>query len=146
MNNQSMEDFQIVVKIPIQWGDMDAYNHVNNTVFFRFFEAARIAYLERIDFADSRRKRGVGAILHSTQCRFRRALQYPDDIVVGARTTSMSEDRFTQEYRIVSTAQESIVAEGSGIVVSFDYNQGQKVILPQAVRDAITSIDNVSIV
>ena len=144
MRHPAMQDFHVVVRIPVQWGDMDAYDHVNNTVFFRFFETARIAYLERIHFVESRDLEGVGAILHSTQCRFRNALRYPDEVLVGARTTTMNEDRFTHEYRIFSTAQNAVVAEGWGIVVSFDYTSGHKTALPDPVRNAIETIDDVS--
>lgn len=66
--------FPVVVTLPVQWGEMDAYGHVNNTVFFRYFETARIAYLERCGFTRTWETARVGAILHSTHCRFRQAL------------------------------------------------------------------------
>ena len=47
-----LEGFPVVVETPIAWGDMDYFRHVNNIVFFRYFESARIAYLERIRFED----------------------------------------------------------------------------------------------
>ena len=43
----ALDDFAVTVRIPVQWGEMDAYGHVNNTVFFRYFESARVEYLER---------------------------------------------------------------------------------------------------
>ena len=42
--------FPIVIELPVQWGEMDAYGHVNNTVLFRYFESARMAYFERCGF------------------------------------------------------------------------------------------------
>jgi acyl-CoA thioesterase FadM len=71
----ALTEFSLTVKIPVQWGELDAYGHVNNTVFFRYFESLRVLYLVRSGFAESYERDKVGAILHSTECRFRRALR-----------------------------------------------------------------------
>src|SRR5690606_27481110 len=73
-----LEGFPIVVPNPVAWADMDVFRHVNNAVFFRYFENARIRYLEAIGFGDDDRHSGLGPILHSTNARFRRPLRYPD--------------------------------------------------------------------
>ncbi|HEX6750081.1 MAG TPA: thioesterase family protein [Longimicrobium sp.] len=134
--------YPVVVELPVFWGDMDWFRHVNNIVFFRYFESARIEYLERIGFRQEAENGGVGPILHSTQARFRRPLEWPDFVLVGARTVDVAEDRFTQEYRIVSRAQGEVAAEGGGILVSYDYANGRKVPLPPAVRDAIHRLES----
>lgn len=139
--DEELAGFPVRVEIPVQWGEMDAYDHVNNVVFFRYFESARVEYLERCGFNDSYREDRVGAILHSTSCRFRRALVYPDRVAVGARVTEMEEDRFTMEYRVVSHEQEEIAAEGDGVVVSFDYEAGVKTPIPQAVRRGVRELE-----
>jgi acyl-CoA thioester hydrolase len=127
--------------IPVQWGEMDAYDHVNNAVFFRWFESARIDYLVRCGMARTMEENRIGAILHSTECRFRRPVVFPDTIVVGGRTSELGEDRFTMEYAVVSLDQDAIVAQGSGIVVSYDYAAGAKTALPDSVRAGITQLE-----
>lgn len=141
MSHPSLEGFPVVVEIPVQWGEMDAYGHVNNTVFFRYFETARIAYLDRCGFLDSHAADGIGAILHSTECRFRRALFYPDTVRIGARATAVAGDRFTLEYRVISEAQEVVAADGMSVVVSFDYARRVKTGLPDAVREGIARLE-----
>ena len=69
-----------------------------------------------------------------TSCRFRRALFYPDTIEVGGRASEIADDRFTMEYRVVSLEHDEIVAEGSGVIVSFDYGERKKVAIPDDVR------------
>ena len=128
----------MVIEVPIAWGDMDAFGHVNNTVFFRLFESARIAYLDKIDFRGDQDTRGP--ILHSTHCRFRKPLTYPDTVRVGARVTEISDDRFTMEYQIVAGDGE-IAAYGGGIVVAFDYATNMKIQIPANVRAAIQKLD-----
>ena len=139
--SEQLEAFPITVEIPVQWGEMDAYDHVNNVVFFRYFETARVEYLERCGFNDSYREDRVGAILHSTSCRFRRALVYPDRVTVGARVTEMEEDRLTMEYRTYSHEQEAVAAEGTGVVVSFDYDAEAKAPIPESVRRGVRALE-----
>ncbi|HEX2093237.1 MAG TPA: thioesterase family protein [Longimicrobiaceae bacterium] len=136
-----LQGFPVVVTLPVQWGDMDYFRHVNNTVFFRYFESARIAYLERIGFREEQAEGGLGPILASTHARFRRPLAYPDTVHVGARTTGLGEDRFTMEYRLVSERLGEVAAEGGGVLVAFDYASGRKAPLPERVRRTIEELE-----
>lgn len=136
-----LDGFPVVVEFPVAWADMDYFRHVNNTVFFRFFESARIAYLERIGFADEVVQNGVGPILHSTHCRFRRPVTYPDTVLTGARAHEVQRDRFEMEYRVVSSREGAVAAEGGGIVVAFDYRSQRKAELPSEVREAIARLE-----
>ena len=141
LRHQLLESFPVIIEIPVQWGEMDAYGHVNNTVLFRYFESARISYLERCGFIESYESNKIGAILHSTDCRFRRALHHPDSVLVGARVIQIDEDRFTMAYVVVSRKWNEIVAEGTGIIVSFNYESRSKAPLPRMVRDRIESLE-----
>jgi len=127
-----LSGFPIVLSVPVAWGDMDAYAHVNNTVFFRWFESARIAYFDRIGFRDTSEHGGIGPILGSTRCRFRRPVTYPDTVRVGARVADVQDDRFEMLYRVES-AEGEMVAEGSGTIVAYDYGGLRKAVLPDAV-------------
>jgi acyl-CoA thioester hydrolase len=137
----SLEAYPVTVQLPVQWSDMDAYGHVNNTAFFRYFESARVEYLVRCGFQASYERSGIGAILHSADCRFRRALVYPDRVISATRATEVGEDRFTLEYRLVSLDQEALAAKGSSVVVSFDYGASSKAPIPESVRRGIEMLE-----
>ncbi len=141
MSDDFLSDFPIVVRIPVQWGEMDAYGHVSNTVFFRYFETARVLFLDRCRFLEAYERDKVGAILHSTSCRFRASLFYPDTAIVGTRAVDVSEDRFTLVYRMVSDQQQAIVADGESIVVSFDYTVRRVAPIPDYVRAGIETLE-----
>jgi acyl-CoA thioester hydrolase len=133
--------FPVVVEIPVAWGEMDAFRHVNNVVFFRYMETARIEYLRRVRFGAEREEDGAGPIVATASCRYRRPLMFPDAVSCGARVSEMSDDRFTMEYRIVSHGQQAMVAEGSGVVVGYDYRILGKAKLPADVRQAIETLE-----
>lgn len=140
-DHELLDGYPVVVRIPVQWGEMDAYDHVNNVVFFRQFESARVRYLVACGFVASYEEDRVGAILHSTSCRFRRPLRYPDTVLVGARAEDVEEDRFVMGYRTVSLEQDAVAAEGTGTVVSYDYREERKTPIPPAVRQGIRKLE-----
>jgi acyl-CoA thioester hydrolase len=136
-----LRGFPIVIELPVQWGEMDAFGHVNNTVLFRYFESVRMAYFERCGFIDTYERDRIGAILHSTSCRFRRPLFCPDTALVGTRVPVVGQDRFDMEYRVASRTSGELVAEGTATIVCYDYTAGHKVPLPEAVRAAIALLE-----
>jgi len=138
---EAFAGWPVVLRIPVQWGEMDAYGHVNNTVLFRYFESARVEYLVKCGFARSWEEDGIGAILHSTGCRFRVPLFFPDTAIVGARAVELDDDRFTMEYMVVSESSGGVAAEGGGVVVSYDYGTRRKCPIPRAVAATIRDIE-----
>ena len=138
---EALAGWLVVLRIPIQWGEMDAYGHVNNTVLFRYFESARVEYLVKCGFARSWEEDRVGAILHSTGCRFRRPLFHPDTAIVGGRAVEIEEDRFTMEYLVVSETSNEVAAEGAGVVVSYDYDTRRKCQIPTDVAATIRALE-----
>jgi acyl-CoA thioester hydrolase len=137
-----LAEYPVQVEFPVAWGDMDAFQHVNNTRYFRYFEDARIAYFERAGLIETAgMPGGVGPILASTSCRFRLPLTYPDTVIVGARCSEVGEDRFEMTHRVVSQTAGKIAAEGTGLIVSFDYAEGRKTTLPSAWVETIETIE-----
>ena len=133
--------FPVVVEQAVVWGEMDAYRHVNNVVYFRYFENARIAYLDRVGWMRSREETGLGPIVASTSARYRKPLSYPDHLLVGVRAGELQSDRVTIEYRLVSARWDAVATDGQAVVVSFDYRQGRKAPIPDAVRAAIIELE-----
>jgi acyl-CoA thioester hydrolase len=133
--------YPVVVEWPVAWGEMDSYRHVNNVVYFRYFENARLEYFRRLDWFQFERETGVGPILAATQARFRRPLTYPDTVSVAVRVASLADDRFTMDYRIVSHCQHAVTTEGHGTVVTYDHSQGKKVPISEELRRRIATLE-----
>jgi len=141
MNQPDLTLFPIVIELDIAWGEMDSYAHVNNVVYFRYFENVRIAYLDRVGWMASMRQDGLGPIVASTQARFRKPLTYPDHLLVAARISEIQTDRVTFEYRLISTKLNAVAAEGEAVVVSYDYRANAKAPIPEAIRKAIEKLE-----
>jgi len=138
----SLDDFKIKVDIPIAWGDMDAFNHVNNTRFFRYFETARIKYFEKAGFIETMEKKSIGPILANISAKFIKPLFYPDTVTVGTRVTSIEPTQFIMEYLIESKSK-GVVAIGESKIVVYDYKASERTILPDTVRNKIKEIDSI---
>src|SRR5262249_30843986 len=133
--------FPVVIELPVVWGEMDSYRHVNNVVYFRYFESARLEYFRRMGWFEYEKEHGIGPILAATQARFRRPLTYPDTISVGARISAIGEDRCTMDYRLVSHRLEDVAAEGHGTIVTYHYGEGKKVPVTEELRRRITELE-----
>ncbi|MFA6999978.1 MAG: thioesterase family protein [Candidatus Paceibacterota bacterium] len=137
------ESYPVVIEIPVVWGEMDAFQHVNNVVYFRYFESARIAYFGKLDVMDLMNRTGIGPILASTSCRFRTPLTYPDKILIGAKVTNIEQDRFMMNYLVVSTRLQKAAAEGDGLIVAFNYRENKKAIIPDELKQRILDLEKI---
>lgn len=137
-----LQGFPVILQLRVAWGEMDAFGHVNNIVYFRYFESTRIAYFERLQYMELMEQTGIGPILGSTQCRYRLPLTYPDTISVGARAHTLEADRFSMDYKIISHKVGRLAAEGSGVIVSYDYKKAAKAPLQEILRERINALES----
>jgi acyl-CoA thioester hydrolase len=124
------------VHMPIRWGDMDAMGHVNNTVYFRYFEQARIAWFEAMGCPPD--PKGTGPVIISAHCTFFRQLRYPGDIKVDTLVGEFGRSSFHTMHRIRRTDDlETVMAEGGSKVVWVDQRVEKSVVLPEEMRQRL---------
>ena len=133
--------FPVVVEIPVAWGEMDALGHVNNIIYFRYFESARIVYMAKLGFMASIDQMEIGPILGSIQCKFKYPVTFPDTLLVGVRTVRIEEDRFVVEHCVVSQQAQRVAAEGEGVIVAYDYRAKKKAHLPAEIKHRIEKLE-----
>ncbi len=133
--------FPVVITQAVVWGEMDSYQHVNNVVYFRYFENARLEYFRRMGWFELEDQIGVGPILAATSARYRKPLTYPDTISIGARVSEIGEDRFLFDYRIVSHKLAAVATEGQGTIVTYNYKEQRKVPIPDEVLRCIEAVE-----
>jgi acyl-CoA thioester hydrolase len=138
---EALAGFPTVIDLPVAWGEMDSLRHVNNVVYFRYFENARIAHFEKLGVWEFMNQTGIGPILASIQCKFKIPLTYPDTVSVGTRISRIEEDRFVMEYRAVSHKAQATAAEGEGVIVSYNYRENKKTPLPEELKQRIRALE-----
>lgn len=136
-----LADYRVVVRWPVQWGDQDPFQHVNNAIYFRWFETARIAYLERIALTGIEPQHGLGPILAAISCQFRRPVTYPDWIQIGSRVTRLGRSSFAMEHKLCSERQAAVAAEGDSTIVVFNYKDQKSQPMPDDLRRRIEELE-----
>ena len=133
--------FPVKLVLPVQWGEMDAFHHVNNVHYLRWFESARIAYFAAIEIAielDGAPK--LRPILARATIDYRAPVTFPDTVTVSATVKAFGTTSFVMAYRLESQAQQRLVAEGEAVIVLFDAT-GAKVALPDDVKARMTALE-----
>ncbi len=133
--------FSVVIDIPVQWGDQDAFGHVNNTAYFRWFESGRIAYMTRVGLIDLYRAAQIGPVLASITCDYRRQVKFPDTVSVGVSVTRIGRSSIGFKHAIKSRGAGAIVAEATSTIVVFDHRANQSHAVPPEIRSAIEALE-----
>lgn len=121
-----------VETIPIRWGDMDAMGHVNNTVYFRYMEQARISWFETIGCRN--RGDGLGPIIVTASCTFIKPFVYPGTVEVKTFLEPAGRTSVQSFCELRMTGDEEIYADGGAKIVWMDYKQGKSCPLPKELR------------
>lgn len=141
MSDNELGRWPVSIEIPVAWGDMDSLGHVNNTVFLRWFESARVLYFDRAGLGDGMAAKSVGPILARQEINYRMPVRYPDRVRVEVTVSRMGTTSFVMAFKITRTNSGELVADGEGVMVMIDYERGQKVQLDDIVRQAILELE-----
>jgi acyl-CoA thioester hydrolase len=125
----------------VQWGDQDSFGHVNNTVYFRWFESGRIAYFDRLGLGRALPGSGLGPILAAINCNYRRPLGYPDTVHIGTRVTKIGNSSLTIAHAVFSERLQVVAADGDSVVVVLDYGAQKPVRVPDELRSKVATIE-----
>jgi acyl-CoA thioester hydrolase len=132
-------DLPVFIKIPVAWGEQDLFGHLNNIVFFRYFESVRMHFLDRIGVLESHKEHGIGVILASTTCDFKKPVEWPQMLTVRTGCDHVGNTSFTMQYKITNEIGD-VVATGSSVQVMYDYGRKTKLPIPDEVISAIAAI------
>jgi acyl-CoA thioester hydrolase len=126
-----MKEFD--VEIPLRWGDMDAMSHLNNVMYFRLMEEARIQWFAQFGF--STMPTGEAPILAHVSCDFLRAMTYPATALVRQTTTRIGRSSLHMAVKIESRDEPGLIyATGKSVIVWYDYRANKSVPWPEAIR------------
>lgn len=124
----------VAIEIPVAWGEMDSFGHVNNIVYLRWFESVRMALFERVGIVPRDAGQTCGPILARTSCNFVHPVVYPDTVTAHATLSRIGTKSFTMAYRVDSQALGATAAQGDGTIVWYDYAVNASTAIPDELR------------
>lgn len=128
------EDFRHEHALATRWGDQDAFGHVNNVAFLRYFEDARIAYFQAL-CSQTLDPALEAPVLVDLQCSFRQQLQHPETTRIHTRTASVGRTSFTLEQTMGAASSGALAATARTVMVWFDFRDGAPAPVPEWLRD-----------
>ncbi len=130
----ALADYPVVVALPVQWGDQDAFGHVNNTLPLRWFETSRVALLEQTGLGHLMSGDGLGPIVASITCNYRRQITYPDTVHIATKVDDIGPARLVLVHAVFSESQHAVTTDGQTVIVFFDYKSQRPRRVPDEVR------------
>jgi acyl-CoA thioester hydrolase len=124
----------------VEYGELDAMRHVNNVVFARWFETARLEYLAQLapdlDVADAGPR---GLILASLTINYRSPGSFGERVTVRVRLAELGTSSINLEYRVEASGDGRLLADGHTVSVTYDYEAEEPIPIPEELRERLAS-------
>lgn len=135
-----MSDFPVKLSLRLDWSEMDMLGHINNVSYFKYIQASRVNYWERIGLNSDFKSSPTGPLLLSTGCRFIKALVYPGNITVQASVSFIKNTSFGIRHQLLNEAGE-LAAEADDVIVMFDFSKNEKIPVSAELRKQIEQLE-----
>jgi acyl-CoA thioester hydrolase len=123
-----------VERIPIRWGDMDAMGHVNNTVYFRYMEQARISWFDAL-VPEAEAWKSTGIVIANASCNFKKPINYPGTVEVKVYVDAPGGSSVGTHYEL--RVADQLYADGAATVVFIDMEKQKPVRIPESIRSRL---------
>ena len=134
-----MTKFPIEVKIPVAWGDMDAFGHVNNVMYMRYFETARVKYFDAL-MVGKDQKSPIQPVLANISADYKYPVVYPDTMTVRVGVHEMRNSSLKMSCEMYN--KDGILAvKASCVIVMFDFIKKKPAAVPEDLRSYIEDLE-----
>jgi acyl-CoA thioester hydrolase len=124
------------INIEVRFSDLDALGHVNNAVFFTYFEEARTKFSQ--EFFQVSDPSDFKFIMAHARCDYLKPLMFADKITLQMWVKHIGTKSFIFEYRLVRGTDPSVVyAAGESVQVCYDYNKNQSIFLSDQIKEKL---------
>lgn len=121
-NNHPLHNYPFVFTQTVAWGDIDAFNHLNNVKYYEYSQSARIDFMQAFDLFGQ----DTHTVIVSTACDFLASVFFGDTLSIGVRVKKIGTTSLTQEYAFYSNNEQKIVAKASSVMVQISTKTGDK--------------------
>jgi acyl-CoA thioester hydrolase len=136
---KALTHYSVIHTQKVQWGEMDALSHLNNVIYYRYAESARIIYLETLVLFDE----SMSTLLAQSSCQYLRPVFYPDTLMIGVRCRHLGNTSIVVEYSYYSCEQRAIVATGEAVIVRFESTSTTKLSWTDEERKRLMAFEKV---
>jgi acyl-CoA thioester hydrolase len=136
-----MSAFHFFYPLEPRYGDIDAQRHVNNVAYFRWFEQARVRYLQHLGLWDGRDFDRIGVIVADAACSFKAPIRLDERIEIGVATRHIGNKSLHLVYLIREVTRGEVRAEGRTILVGYDFTSNRSIPVPDHWRAAIAAFE-----
>ena len=126
---KELKDYPVKLEIPVRWSDMDAFVHVNNGIYLKWVEIARVEYFTKYITGDMNRV-GLGIILAKQVCTYIFPITFPDTVHIGFRVVEILDDRLLCEAKIYSEKYKKLCAIAKNTVMAYNFTTLRKGDIP----------------
>eukprot|EP00698_Gefionella_okellyi_P009216 TRINITY_DN2329_c0_g1_i3.p1 TRINITY_DN2329_c0_g1~~TRINITY_DN2329_c0_g1_i3.p1 ORF type:complete len:162 (-),score=32.32 TRINITY_DN2329_c0_g1_i3:193-678(-) len=133
------------VEKDVDWGDMDANEHVNNVQYIRWAQTARLSYFFAHNILQSPRRDGFGYVLAEINCKYQRPVFFPDVVTLRCRVAAIGKSSVHLEWA-VDSKKHGRAATGTARMVGFDHKRQEKLDIPQDIIDVIVRVEHPRVV
>jgi acyl-CoA thioester hydrolase len=128
-----------VLAIPTRWMDNDIYGHVNNVVYYSYFDTVINEYLIRAGGLDIRKGAVIGVCAES-RCNFRDSFTFPETVEAGLRVGHLGRRAVRYEIGLFKAGRDEAAAEGHFVHVFVERATMTPVAIPEAIREALQGL------
>ena len=144
--NRSMSDYHFFHPIEVRYGDLDPQGHVNNAKHLTYFEQARVAYMIELGlFTKDQSFMEIGVILADVHITYHAPIYFGQNIKVGVRAAKLGNKSMTWEQNILDADTDKELARGQVLVVTYDYQTGKTIPIPQEWREKIGEFEGLKV-
>ena len=135
-----MTAYTTSMRLRIDWSEVDSFGHINNLAIMKYIQTARVGYLEEIGMMPLQEDTGIGPVMASTSCQFKKQLYYPGKVVVCSTVGPIKNTSFQMRHAVFNDADE-LIAEAHDVIVMFNFSRKAKHPVPEIYRERIEAIE-----
>lgn len=121
------------ITLRIDWSEIDSFGHVNNVMFMKYVQAARLNFVDSIGLMKLHRTQKIGFMVAETSCKFKKELHFPGYVTVITKIAFVKNTSFSLEH-IISNSDGEVVAIATDVLVVFDFNKNEKTLIPEEIK------------
>lgn len=129
----ALSDYPHRLTLPTRWADNDVYGHVNNSVYYFYFDTVVNRWLIDNGLLEIGKSEVIGLVV-GTSCDYFSAISFPDDVVAGLRVAKLGSSSVTYEVGLFRNNEKTASAQGTFVHVYVDEENRRPVTLPDSMR------------